>query len=177
MPQADDLRTSERWDINPLGFPVGILVHRSPFHVRLYLFSLNPRIPEVIIQKNTEPGRNNCGFSAGMDMVVFSDVTSSGGRIARYSCQGGSGWRVLSERILPSAFISKRFPLARNSYTSLRCPRALKFRHFSLIRYPEGQSGTEKVPDPGRGGRSLLFGSNMVDGDKNGTVIFFKYPD
>jgi hypothetical protein len=88
---------------------------------------------------------------AGMGEAIFSDVTASGGRRARYSRQGGSGWRVLPEQILPSALISKRFPLARYSQASLRCPRALKFRHFSLIRYPGGQSGAEQGPDPGRG--------------------------
>jgi hypothetical protein len=43
----------------------GILVHQSPQQVRLYLFSLNIRISEVIIHKNAEPGRNNYGSSGG----------------------------------------------------------------------------------------------------------------
>jgi hypothetical protein len=45
--------------------PVGILVHQSPLRARLYLFSLNPRILEVIIRKNAEPGRNNRAISDG----------------------------------------------------------------------------------------------------------------
>ena len=102
-----------------------------------------------------------------MDMVVFSDVTASGGRKARYSCQEGSGWRVLPEQIDSPALISKSFPLARNSQASLRCPRALKFRHFSLIRYPGGNPEINRIRIRGMESRSLLFGSNKVGGDKN----------
>jgi len=45
--------------------PARILVHRSPEKAWLYLFSLDPRISEVIIHKNAEPGRNNYGSSGG----------------------------------------------------------------------------------------------------------------
>jgi len=45
--------------------PVGILVHQSPLWARFYLVSLNPRILEVIIRKNAEPGRNNRAISGG----------------------------------------------------------------------------------------------------------------
>jgi len=38
--------------------PVKILVNRSLLPARLYLNSLTPRILEVIIRKNAEPGRN-----------------------------------------------------------------------------------------------------------------------
>ncbi|MGB9176652.1 MAG: hypothetical protein WCB46_07960 [Methanoregula sp.] len=40
--------------ITPLENPVGILVHRSPLRARLYLFSPDPWIWEVIIRKNAE---------------------------------------------------------------------------------------------------------------------------
>jgi len=39
--------------------PVEILVQQSPLQPRLYLFSLNTLLPEVIIRKNAEPGWNN----------------------------------------------------------------------------------------------------------------------
>ncbi len=41
----------------------------------MYLFSLNPRIFEVIIRKNAEPGWNNEQDNGGKDVVVYSDVT------------------------------------------------------------------------------------------------------
>jgi hypothetical protein len=47
--------TSEIGDFS-LKPPMGILVHQSPLKARLYLFSLNPRISEVIIRKNTGTG-------------------------------------------------------------------------------------------------------------------------
>jgi len=52
-------------DIALLKPTVGILVQQTPQQAWLYLFYLNPRISEVIIHKNAEPGRNNCGFSGG----------------------------------------------------------------------------------------------------------------
>ena len=45
--------------------PAGILVHRSLLWARLYLFSPRPRILEVIIRKNAEPGRNNWTITDG----------------------------------------------------------------------------------------------------------------
>ncbi len=37
----------------------GILVKQTPQQARLHLFSLNPRILEVMIHKNAETGRDN----------------------------------------------------------------------------------------------------------------------
>jgi hypothetical protein len=48
-----------------LKIPVGILVHRCPLGARLYLFSPDPRILEVIIRKNAETGRKNLKVSGG----------------------------------------------------------------------------------------------------------------
>ena len=45
--------------------PVRILVQRTPQQARLYLFSLNPRILEVIIRKNAEPGPENSVIYGG----------------------------------------------------------------------------------------------------------------
>ena len=47
---------SEKVIIHPLKTPAGILVQRSPYRARLYLFSLNLLIMEVIIRKNAESG-------------------------------------------------------------------------------------------------------------------------
>jgi hypothetical protein len=55
--------------------PAEILVYQSPKKARLYLFSLNPRIFEVMIHKNAEPGWNNSVIHGGTDEVIFSDVT------------------------------------------------------------------------------------------------------
>jgi len=49
---------SERGSFHRKKTPSEILVHRSPLRARLYLNSLTPRIWEVIIRKNAEPGRN-----------------------------------------------------------------------------------------------------------------------
>jgi len=54
-----------------------ILVHRSPFLARLYLFSLNPQFSEVTIQKNTEPGRNNDVVSDWNREVIFGNITAT----------------------------------------------------------------------------------------------------
>jgi hypothetical protein len=57
------------WVTIVLKIPAEILVHQSPKKARLYLFSLNPRISEVIIHKNAETGRNNsviCGGNGGV---------------------------------------------------------------------------------------------------------------
>jgi len=62
-------------DIALLKPPEGILVQQTPQQAWLYLFYLNPRISEVIIHKNAEPGRSICGSSGGINEVVFSDVT------------------------------------------------------------------------------------------------------
>jgi hypothetical protein len=43
----------------------GILVHQSLLQARLYRISRLPRISEVIIWKNAEPGRNNRGIYGG----------------------------------------------------------------------------------------------------------------
>jgi hypothetical protein len=54
---------SQEFKISTSGFrgqktPTGILVHLILLRTRLYLISRAPRILEVIIRKNAEPGRN-----------------------------------------------------------------------------------------------------------------------
>jgi hypothetical protein len=69
-----DYRRRE-WVTPLLKTPAEILVHQNLKKVCLYLFSLHPRISEVIIQKNAEPDRNNSVSVAGMGEVIFSDIT------------------------------------------------------------------------------------------------------
>lgn len=58
--------SSEEEEIfHPHESPAGILVQRGPLKARLYLFSLNLRISEVIIQKNAETGRDNSVLYGG----------------------------------------------------------------------------------------------------------------
>jgi hypothetical protein len=59
-----DLPSGE-WFIMVRYTPLEILVHQGPKKAPLYLFSPGPRISEVIIRKNAELIRNNCGFSGG----------------------------------------------------------------------------------------------------------------
>jgi hypothetical protein len=73
--------------------PVEILVHRSPLKARLYLFSVYPRIFEVIIQENAEPGRNDEPVSDGNGGVIFGNVPAIKGR---RGCALGHG-RVLAK--------------------------------------------------------------------------------
>ena len=46
---------------------ISSFLQRSPLRARLYLFSLNHQISEVIIHKNAEPGRNESLFSDGIE--------------------------------------------------------------------------------------------------------------
>jgi hypothetical protein len=63
--EPGNMVSSEEGFITVKIHPLEILVHQSPLRARLYLFSLTPLIPEVIIRKNAEPGRNKWAFSGG----------------------------------------------------------------------------------------------------------------